>query len=459
MAKSPKKDRSKALWHPFTQMSEWNSSDQLTIERAKGNYLYDTEGRRYLDGVSSLWTTVHGHRKAEIDRAISSQLKKVAHTTLLGLDSVPATILADRLVEITPKALTKVFFSDSGSTAVEIALKIAFQYFQQSVQAKKTKFISFTGAYHGDTIGAMGVGEIGAFTGKFSPIIKKSIKAPYPYCYRCPVKGAPDYPACKLACLDVFESLVKKKHKEIAACIIEPMVQGAAGMITAPKGFLRGVRRITKEYNILLIADEVATGFGRTGKIFACEHERVTPDLMCLAKGITGGYLPLAATLATERIFKAFLGSYEDMSAFLHGHTYTGNALASAAANANLDIFKKEKPIDLIQPKIKLLTKLLAEFSQLKHVGDVRQRGLMVGIELVENKKTKKRFPAKERLGHKICMDVRSSGIIIRPLGDTLVLMPPLSITEAELKRLCKVVYESISGIKHREHPGRSLKE
>ncbi|MEE9542955.1 MAG: adenosylmethionine--8-amino-7-oxononanoate transaminase [Thermodesulfobacteriota bacterium] len=439
-----KKDYS-SLWHPFTQMSEWYSNDQLIIERGKGNYLYDTEGRRYLDGISSLWVNVHGHRKREIDRAINAQLKKIAHSTLLGLASPPSIELAEQLVKITPKALTKVFFSDSGSTAVEIALKIAFQYFKETEPgSKKDRFIAFTGAYHGDTLGAMGVGEIGPFVGKYSPVIRKALRAPYPYCYRCPVKGAKDFPDCKLACLDVFEKIIKKDHKKIAACIIEPMVQGAAGMITAPKGFLKGVRRITKKYNILLIADEVATGFGRTGKMFACEHDRVTPDLMCLAKGITGGYLPLAATLATEKIFKAFLGPYEDMRAFFHGHTYTGNALASAAAIANLDIFKKEKTIERLQPKIKTLSKELKKLAGLDNVGDIRQRGLMVGIELVANKKTKKRFPATQRLGHKVCMEVRVKGIIIRPLGDTIVLMPPLSITEAELKKLTKIVFESI---------------
>ena len=434
-----------SLWHPFTQMSEWSIKEQLTIQSAKGNYLYDTEGRRYLDGVSSLWTNVHGHRKKEIDRAINAQLKKVAHSTLLGLGSVPATELSDRLVDVTPAALKKVFFSDSGSTAVEIALKIAFQYFLQTDKSRKKKFISFTGAYHGDTIGALGVGEIGAFTNKFSPLILKSIKAPFPYCYRCPIKGAPDYPKCKLACLDAFEKIVIKNHKQVAACIIEPLVQGAAGMITAPKGFLKGVRRITKKYNILLIADEVATGFGRTGRLFACEHEQVTPDIMCLAKGITGGYLPLAATITTDRIFKAFLAPYEDNKAFFHGHTYTGNALACAAAIANLDIFEKEKTIENIQPKIKTLSKELERFTDLDHVGDIRQRGLMVGIELVENKKTKKSFPAEKRLGHKVCMAIRDKGVIIRPLGDTIVLMPPLSITDAEIKRLCKAVFDAIS--------------
>lgn len=447
-----KKIEKKALWHPFTQMSEWYSAEQLTITHARGNYLFDSGGRRYLDGVSSLWTNVHGHRKREIDRAINAQLKKVAHTTLLGLGSESATELAERLVEVTPGALKKVFFSDSGSTAVEIALKIAFQYHLQIETAidrekknRKIKTISFSGAYHGDTLGAMGVGEIGAFTNRFAPLIRKSIKAPYPYCYRCPIKGkgALEYPKCKLACLDVFEAICKKRHKEIAACIIEPLVQGAAGMVTAPKGFLRGVRRITKEYNIVLIADEVATGFGRTGRLFACEHERVTPDIMCLAKGITGGYLPLAATLTTDKIFKAFLGPYEEMRAFFHGHTYTGNALACAAALANLDIFKNERTIEKIAPKIKRLKSELEKFKELAHVGDVRQSGLMVGIELVADKKTKKRFPASKRLGHKICMAVRKKGIIIRPLGDVITLMPPLSITEAELKRLCKAVYET----------------
>jgi len=428
----------KFLWHPFTQQAEWESESPLVIERAEGNYLIDTSGRQYLDGVSSLWVTVHGHRKKEVDRAIRAQLAKVAHSTLLGLTNVPAARLAARLVEITPHGLRRVFYSDSGSTAVEIALKVAFQFWQQRGKEGKKKFIAFTGAYHGDTIGAMSVGEIGKFVKKFRPLLFKSLRAPYPYCYRCPLGKRPD--GCALDCLEELERILEKNSESVAACIIEPLVQGAAGMITSPPGFLRGVRRLTRKYGVLLICDEVATGFGRTGKMFASEHENVRPDILCLAKGITGGYLPLAATLFTEEIYRAFLGGPADGRAFLHGHTYTGNPLACAAALASLDIFEDEGVIQGVRKKSRTLKRLLRCFKDMAHVGDIRQRGLMAGIELVQDRETKRRFPPALRTGHRVCMEARRHGLVIRPLGDTLVLMPPLSIKEEELRTMTDVV-------------------
>ena len=430
------------LWHPFTRMREWADSEPLIIERAIGSYLIDIEGNRYLDGVSSLWVTVHGHRRREIDRAIKAQIDRVAHSTLLGLSNVPSIELARTLVQITPKGLTRVFYSDNGSTAVEAALKLAFYFWQTKGKGTKKKFLSFTGAYHGDTVGSMSVGELDAFVGHFKGLLFKGIRAPYPYCYRCPIKR--EYPSCRLACLGELEKTLKKHHKTIAACIIEPLVQGAAGIITSPPGFLKGVRRLTRRYDVLLIADEVATGFGRTGSLFACEHEGVRPDLLCLAKGLTGGYLPLGATLATEKIFKAFLGTSKDPDAFYHGHTYTGNPLGCAAALASIDIFKKDRTIKGLAPKIELLTKLLAPLADLPHVGDIRQQGFMVGIELVKDKRTKRRFPVKERRGHYVCMAARERGVIIRPLGDTIVLMPHLTIKGTELKKLVKAVRDSI---------------
>src|SRR3990170_2243555 len=329
------------LWHPFTQMQEWVTEPPLIIEEGEGSRVRDMEGRWYWDGVSSLWVNVHGHRKPEIDRAIVAQLDKIAHSTLLGLGNAPSIELAQRLVRIAPKGLKKVFYSDNGSTAVEIALKMAFQYWEQTGKPEKKQYIAFTGAYHGDTFGSMSVGEIDIFVKKYRPLLFSAVRAPYPYCYRCPVGKA--FPDCKTACLKVFEDSLKKHGKEIAACIIEPLLQGAAGMVTSPPGFLKEVRRLTKKYNVLLIADEVATGFGRTGHMFACDAEGVSPDFLCLAKGITGGYLPLAATLTTDKIYKAFLGRYEDYRSFFHGHTYTGNPLGCAAAIASLDIFEKEK--------------------------------------------------------------------------------------------------------------------
>lgn len=435
----------KYLWHPFTQMREWEKDDPLIIERGDGNYLIDIDGRRYLDGVSSLWVNVHGHRKKEIDDAIKKQIDKISHSTLLGLGNVPSIELAEKLVKIAPKGLTKAFYSDNGSTAVEIALKMAFQYWKQQTEGRKAKFIYFTGAYHGDTFGAMSVGEIDVFVKKYKPLLFPAFKAYYPYCYRCPINKT--YPDCKISCIKKFEDILKKYHNEIAACIIEPIVQGAAGMIVSPPGFLKEVRRLCTKYNILLIADEVATGFGRTGKMFACGHEDVSPDFLCLAKGITGGYMPLAATLTTEKVYKAFLGRYEEFKAFFHGHTYTGNPLGCAAAIANLNIFKKEKTLQKLKPKIGLLSGLLEDFKALPHAGDVRQKGLMAGIELVRNKRTKEPFSTEERVGYKVCIEARRHGLIIRPLGDTIVIMPPLSITNEEIKKIVKAVYRSIKTV------------
>lgn len=429
-------------------MREWEAGTPLIIERGEGNHLIDTEGRRYLDGVSSLWVNVHGHRKKEIDLAIKKQLDMIAHSTLLGLGNVASIELAGKLVEIAPKGLKRVFYSDNGSTAVEAALKMAFQYWEQTAKFnKKRKFIAFTGAYHGDTFGSMSVGEIDIFVGRYRPLLFKTFRSPYPYCYRCPVRKDFSFPSCGTACLKVFEGMLKKHNKEIAACVIEPVIQGASGMIPSPPGFLTGVRRLTKRYNVLLIADEVATGFGRTGEMFACAREGVSPDFICVAKGLTGGYMPLAATLTTDKIYNAFLGKYDEYKAFFHGHTYTGNQLGCAAAKANLDIFKKEKVLDKLKGKIALFEKLLSGFKDLPHVGDARNSGLMAGIELVRHKKTKEPFRPEERVGYRVCMEAGKRGLIIRPLGDTIVIMPPLSVREAELKRIGKIVYDSIRKI------------
>jgi len=434
------------VWHPFTRMLDWEGSEPLIIERGRGSYLVDTDGKRYLDGVSSLWTTIHGHRKKEIDDAVRAQLRKIAHSTLLGLGNVPSIELAERLVKMAPRGLTRVFYSDNGSTAVEIALKMAYHHWQaRDKNTGKRRFVSFTGAYHGDTVGSMSVGEIDSFVARYRPLLFESFRAPYAYCYRCPV--GKQHPGCGLACLDELERLLDKHHREIAACIIEPLVQGAAGMITSPPGFLKGVRRLTRKYNVLLIADEVATGFGRTGTLFACEAEGVSPDLLCLAKGITGGYLPLAVTMTTERIYRSFLGTRSRPDAFYHGHTYTGNPLGCAAALANIEVFEKERVMEKIQPLVALFGRLLAGFRELRHVGDVRHRGLMAGIELVRDRDTKESYEPGLRMGERVCAEARRRGLIIRPLMDTIVIMPPLSITEKELSRLVRIVHESIKEV------------
>jgi adenosylmethionine---8-amino-7-oxononanoate aminotransferase len=407
------------LWHPFTQQQGWVEEEPIIIERAEGTTLVDTEGRRYIDGVSSLWCNVHGHRHPAIDLAVRQQLEKVSHSTMLGLSHRPAIELAQRLVAIAPPGLTRVFYSDSGSTAAEIALKMAFQYWQQNGGEGRAKFVAMRDAYHGDTIGSVSVGGIDLFHQTYRPLLFDTIKAE-------PGDAAQ------------MERILADHAGEIAAVIMEPLVQGAAGMLMHPTGYLAAVRRACDRHDVLLICDEVATGFGRTGTMFACEQEGVAPDLMCVAKGLTGGYLPLAATLATERIYEGFLGRFEDYRTFFHGHTYTGNPLACAAAIATLDVFEQEATLRELQPKIELLTRLLDPVAALPYVGEVRQRGFMVGIELTG-------FDPGERMGHQVTLEARARGAIIRPLGDVIVLMPPLAIESTELEKLVAITYEAIA--------------
>ena len=435
----------KFLWHPFTQMRDWEDEDPVIITEGRGLYLKDIYGKWYMDGVSSLWVTVHGHGKKEIDDAIKNQIDKISHSTLLGLTHPPAATLAEMLIKIAPKGLSRVFYSDSGSTAVEIALKMAYQYWQLKGMKNKKTFLSLNNAYHGDTIGAISAGGIDLFHNIFSPLLFKSYQVPSPHCYRCEL--GEQYPTCKMLCLDKMEALLKRHHGDIAGVIIEPLVQGAGGMLVSPPGYLKGVKRLCRKYKVLMIADEVATGFGRTGKMFACEHEQISPDIICLAKGITGGYLPLAATITTERIYRQFLGKYKDFKTFFHGHTYTGNQLACSAAIASLNIFKKEKTIMKMQKKIVALGKALLTVAQLQHVGDVRQRGFMVGVELVKNKKTKAPYPIDKRMAWQVCNRAREKGLIIRPLGDVIVIMPPLSISIKEIKSLVRITVEAITEV------------
>jgi adenosylmethionine---8-amino-7-oxononanoate aminotransferase len=433
------------IWHPFTQMRQWERVEPLVIERAEGNYLIDTEGRKYLDGISSLWVNIHGHRKKEIDEAIIRQISKVAHSTLLGLASVPSIELAERLVRITPHGLDKVFYSDSGSTAVEVALKIAFQYWQNLGFREKKLFVTLSEAYHGDTIGSVSLGGMELFHSIFNPLLFHTLTIPTPFPYRYPDLTLEE---CRERSLDHFRKLAATRADEIAAVVVEPLVQGAAGMIVHPQGFLRGLQEICRDHGILLICDEVATGFGRTGKMFACEHEGVSPDMMTLAKGLSGGYLPLAATMVTEKIYEAFLGEQAEYRTFFHGHSYTGNALACAAACACLEIFEAERVLEALQSKIALLRKRLAEeILPLNHVGDIRQCGVMTGIELVEDRAARKPYPEDRQIGAQVTQNVRKYGLILRPLGNVIVMMPPLSIQEDQIEDLVSVTARSISEI------------
>jgi adenosylmethionine-8-amino-7-oxononanoate transaminase len=388
---------------------------------------------------------VHGHRVPELDRAVKDQIGRIAHSTFLGLSNVPAIELARELVRIAPKGLTKVFFSDSGAASVEVALKMAYQYWQLKGEKQKTTFLKLKNAYHGDTLGSVSVGGIDIFHEIFYPLLFKTLKVDAPYRYRDRFEGSESEYAG--FCAAKVEAVLKKDHARICALVVEPLMQGAAGMLDQPRGYLARLRRLTRKYNVLLIADEVATGFGRTGKMFACEHENVSPDLLCLAKGITGGYLPLSATLATDRVYSAFLGDYGQFRHFFHGHTYSANPLAASAAVENLKLFRKNRTIRRIQPKIRALAEALERIGRLPHVGDVRQKGLMAGIELVRNKKTKAPYPLAEKRGFRVCSAARERGVMLRPLGNVIVLMPPLSITEAEIRTLCRVVEQAIREI------------
>ena len=408
------------LWHPFTQQQGWEEEEPLVIERAEGRHLFDDRGRAHLDGVSSLWCNVHGHRHPTIDRAVREQLDRVAHSTMLGLTHEPGVRLARRLVELAPPGLSRVFYSDSGSTATEIAIKMAFQHFQQrgGPDARRTRFVTLRDAYHGDTIGSVSVGGIDLFHSMYRPLLFDALVAE-------PGDAAD------------LDRVLAAHPGEVAAVIVEPLVQGAAGVRLHPDGYLREVRELCDRHGALLICDEVATGFGRTGRMFACEHEDVAPDLMCLAKGISGGYLPLAATLATEHVYESFLGRFEDFRTFFHGHTYTGNPLACAAALASLDVFEEEHTLERLGPKIELLEELLAPVADMPAVAEVRQRGVMCGIELGG-------FTPAERMGHRVTLEARRRGVIVRPLGDVVILMPPLAITEEELRELVATVGASI---------------
>ena len=457
-----KKDKQN-IWHPFTQMADWLNNDPcepLIIDKAEGSYLYDIDGKKYLDGVSSLWVTLLGHRNRKIDEAVKTQINKVVHTTFLGLTHRPAIDLSEKLLKILPKNLTKIFYSDNGSTSVEAALKMAYQYWQFKGE-ERTSFLSLKNAYHGDTVGAVSVGGTDLFHSRFKSLLFKNYFAQSPYCYRCPhlcqgdigfdtVSKAGSFKqhckimGCKGQCIKEAEDILAENNKNIAAAIIEPLNQAAAGMIVMPKGYLKEYAALCKKYKIPLICDEVATGFGRTGKMFAVEHEGVTPDFICLSKGITGGYLPLAVTATTNKIYNAFLGKYEEFKTFFHGHSYTANPLACAAANATLDIMKRNKILQKLQPKIKHFQKELCFLAKHRKVGNIRHCGVMAGIEIVENKKTGKPYDCKLKTGAKICAKMRKDGIIIRNLGDTLVLFLHLTMTKKEISKITASIHKQL---------------
>lgn len=413
----------RCLWHPFTQQAEWRP---LAIVAADGNYLIDDTGKTYLDGVSSLWANVHGHRQPQIDAAIAAQLKKCAHTTLLGLTHPLAIELAEQLVSIAPPGLSRVFYSDSGSSSVEVALKMAFQFHSHRGDPRRHRFLALRNAYHGDTLGAVSVGGIDLFHRLFSPLLFHTERID--------------------PTMDDLELAFARHGDELAAFVLEPLVQGAAGMLLQPPGFLRRARELCDKAGVLLIADEVATGFGRTGKMFACEHESVAPDFLCLAKGLSGGYLPLAATLTTEPVYECFLGKQSEQRAFFHGHTFTGNPLGCAAALANLEIFRRENVLEKLPATIEALAASLSKhLAGHPNVEQIRRCGLMVGIEI--GRSLKHPFPSEWTVGAKVCEAVRRYGVILRPLSDVIVLMPPLSISIGEIEILTSSVRQALDDV------------
>ncbi len=432
------------VWHAFTQMSEY---EPLIISRAQGCTLTDVDGHEYLDATSSVWCNIHGHRHPTLDAALRAQLDKVAHVTSLGASNPTTIQLAKRLVDIAPPGLEHVFFSDSGATAVEVALKMAWQYWRQRSDPRpdKTTYLALGNAYHGDTLGSVSVGGVERFHAMFRPLLFDVLRTPAPDTYRLP-PGVTRQQALAYY-LGNVERILAAEHQRIAAVVVEPLVQAAAGMIVHPAGYLHGLRELTRRYGVLLIADEVAVGFGRTGTMFACQQEQVTPDLLCLAKGLTGGYLPVAATLATGEIWRAFLGTYAESKTFFHGHTYGGNPLGAAVALATLDVFEEEQTLEHLPPKIERLREHLARIAKRRHVGDARQCGLIAGVELVRDRATQEPYPWEEKRGLRVCDWARARGVLLRPLGNVLVIMPPLSIRLDELDRIVEAVEEGIAAV------------
>jgi adenosylmethionine-8-amino-7-oxononanoate aminotransferase len=424
------------VWHPFTPMQEYAAEHTPVIVAGEGFELIDSDGRRYLDGTSSLWCNVHGHRVPELDQALREQIDCIAHSTLLGLANGPSAELAKELVQVVPPGLNHVFYSDDGATAVEAALKMAFQFHchRGADPTRKNLFVRLGQAYHGDTIGAVSVGGIAAFHRVFGSLLFQTLEVPTPSAYRTPAGMSPE--TYLQHCDSELERVLSENHERIAGFVIEPLVQGAAGMLVHPRGYLRRVRELTARYGIPLIADEVFVGFGRTGTLFACEQEGVVPDLMCIAKGLTAGYLPLAATLATDEIYNAFMGEPAARRTFFHGHTFTGNQLGCAVALASLRRFASHRVLENVNKNAKILKDWAESFRDHPHVGDIRQCGIILALELVQYRDSQAHFPAVQRVGHQISQAALKQGLIIRPIDDILIVMPAPSMPEQDLARL-----------------------
>lgn len=443
MEELEKKDL-KYIWHPCTQMKDCEKLPPIIIERGKGCYLYDIHGKSYLDCISSWWTNIFGHSNARINKAIEKQLSEIEHVIFAHFSNKTAVELSERLVKITPERLSKVFFSDNGSSAVEIALKMSFQYYQQIGKSKKIRFAAVTGAYHGETIGALSVGDLDLYSKIYKPLLIDTLRIEGPDCYRC--KYGKERCSCNAECFEEMEKSLSDHHDELCAVIIEPMVQGAAGMKMYSPVYLKKLRMACDYYDIILIADEIAVGFGRTGKMFACNHADISPDIMCLSKGISAGYMPMSVVLTTEKIYNAFYDDYVKLKTFIHSHTYAGNAMACAAAYESLNIFRDENIIEKNIEKSKLIRDLTVEKAKnIDFVGDVRNLGMITAIELVKDKKSKESFDWKDRVGYGIYKIALKKGLLLRPVGDILYFMPPYVIEKNDIEFMVDKCFESIN--------------
>nr|WP_211171170.1 adenosylmethionine--8-amino-7-oxononanoate transaminase [Bacillus sp. DNRA2] len=432
------------VWHPCSQMKDYEEFPPIVIKSGKGIYLYDENGKQYLDAVSSWWVNLFGHSNERISTALAKQAFQLEHAIFANFTHEPAIFLAEKLVQMTPAGLNKVFFADNGSSAIEVALKMSFQYHMQNDKPKKTRFLALSDAYHGETLGALSVGGVGLYNEVFLPLLLNTVRAEGPDCFRCPFNERPD--RCGTQCLTFIEEKMKLHHEEISAVIIEPLIQAAAGMKMYPPAYLKGLKELCIQYDVHLIADEIAVGFGRTGTMFACEQAGISPDFMCLSKGLTGGYLPLSAVLTTDEVYNAFYDDYQTMKAFLHSHSYTGNTLACRVALEVLKIFEEEEIIEQIQTKsVFMKQQASAAFSDLPYVGEYRQTGMVGAIELVKDKVTKEPFPSSDRMGYQIYKIALEKGLLLRPLGNILYFMPPYVITKEEIRIMIETANDAIT--------------
>ncbi|GHH97568.1 adenosylmethionine--8-amino-7-oxononanoate transaminase [Neobacillus kokaensis] len=430
------------VWHPCSQMKDYEDFPPIVIKSGKGIYLYDENGKQYIDAVSSWWVNLFGHANERISSALSQQAFQLEHAIFANFTHEPGILLAEKLAAITPDGLTKVFFADNGSSAIEVALKMSFQYHAQKNKPNKKRFLALTDAYHGETLGALSVGGVGLYNEVFQPLLLDTVRAQGPDCFRCPFNEKPE--SCKTPCISFVKEKLKQHHEEISAIIIEPLIQAAAGMKMYPPSYLENLKELCLKYDVHLIADEVAVGFGRTGTMFACEQAGITPDFICLSKGLTGGYLPMSVVLTTDEVYQAFYDDYETMKAFLHSHSYTGNPLACRVALEVLQIFEDEQYMEVIQEKSAYMREIASKtFSRLPYVGEYRQTGMVGAIELVKDKVTKEPFPSEERVGYQIYQIALEKGLLLRPLGNILYFMPPYVITKEEIKAMIDLTNEA----------------